>query len=129
MDVRALRIIVESSVAPTLRHLGVYCEAPRVLSNSATNEVVIENGGEATIELRSDWPDAVMHYTLDGSTPTKQSSIVTGPVTVRGVPLRGSVQLQARAFAGDRVSPYALRVDFRRRSATQTTQPIEKPAR
>lgn len=129
VDIDALRITVESSAAPTLRTVGIFCEAPRVFSSSTGGEMAADNAGEMKVELRSDWPDAEIRYTLDGSMPNKQSPIATGPVTLRGVQARGALQLQARAFAGERASPYPLRLEFRRRSNAQGSPPAEKAAR
>ncbi len=45
------------------------------------------------LQLSTDDADAVIYYTLDGSVPTDDSAIYTGPI-----PITGSRQVRARAF-------------------------------
>lgn len=66
--------------------------------------------GSQRVTLGSAEPAATIHYTLDGSEPTRASAPYAG-----GVNIDGSVTLRARAFLDDNMSP-VLAVSFRRLS-------------
>ena len=51
------------------------------------------------LELESDAPAAVIHYTLDGSEPTTRAPVYTAPL-----PLTRSVVVRARSFTADQAS-------------------------
>ena len=57
-----------------------------------------------TLELRTAIPEAEIHYTLDGTVPTRQSPLYTKPFPLAVTP--SGVQVTARAFLGElRLSP------------------------
>jgi predicted alpha-1,2-mannosidase len=66
--------------------------------------------GSQQVALGSAEPDAALHYTLDGSEPTRDSPRYTGPVAVDA-----SLTLRARAFLDGDASP-VIAFTFRRLS-------------
>lgn len=60
------------------------------------------SGGEATLTLKTLTPRAVVHYTKDGTTPTRESPQYHGPITVEP-----GATISARAFADD-LAPSAV---------------------
>ena len=62
------------------------------------------------MRLRSADPTAVIHYTVDGSTPSRSSSRYAAPFTIND-----SVTVKATGFIGDDSSP-VMSVTFRRLS-------------
>jgi alpha-mannosidase len=68
------------------------CDRPTrtsVVIRTAAREFI----DETSFALKSPNPGAVIHYTTDGSAPTRSSLLYRGPVTVRE-----SVEIRARAF-------------------------------
>ncbi len=61
--------IMQSRIAPTLSHIGLYL-APTFISNPKIERDI---NGMVTIQCKT--PDPVIYYTIDGSTPNKKSKI------------------------------------------------------
>jgi len=67
---------------------------------SAKPDIDIEAGayaGSIEINITEDNPDLNIHYTLDGSTPTSVSSIVTGPIQINSTTVVKAVSINASA--------------------------------
>ncbi|MHB8900915.1 MAG: outer membrane protein assembly factor BamB family protein [Thermoguttaceae bacterium] len=65
-------------------------------------------GRPLEVRLTSDAPHAQIRYTLDGSSPTSQSSLYTGPLQVES-----ALSLRARAFAPDMPPSSVASAEFR----------------
>jgi hypothetical protein len=51
------------------------------------------------LQLGTETPHVTIHYTLDGSVPTRNSFLYSGAIPVEGTPARGVVTIRAQAFA------------------------------
>ena len=102
-----IRVVIEDArAAPTISNIGVYSGPPRV-------EIVSDQ--EAFLDrteayLAADRDAAVIHYTLDGSIPTREST------RHRGGPIKidDDLVLRAVAYEGDRRSLMVADRMFRR---------------
>jgi hypothetical protein len=72
------------------------------------------------LTLSTDWPDAVVRFTTDGSEPNERSPAVTGPITIDR-----TVTLKARAFAPDRRSVRSITLRY---SCPEGAAPARKGA-
>jgi hexosaminidase len=68
-----------------------------------------------TLELTTAIPQAEIRYTLDGTEPTRQSTLYTAPLQLTLNPQ--GVQVTAKAFLGDRRASPARAAMFRRSPA------------
>lgn len=90
--------------------VNYYVPAPRAVRDA----VIFKKGEKAVLELVQPKTKGMkIHYTLDGSKPTKDSKVYTGPITVKK-----TTTLKAVMVAGDKVSETVLQV-----SAKQFAQP------
>lgn len=82
--------------------INYYVPAPRAVRDA----VIFEKGEKATLELVAPKTKGMkIHYTLDGSRPTKDSKVYTGSVTVDK-----TTTLKAVLVAGDKVSEEVLQI-------------------
>jgi hexosaminidase len=71
-------------------------------------------GDTLTLQLRTALPESEIRYTLDGSEPTRRSTLYSAPVKV---PLTAEgVKVTARAFLGDRRSSPIRQATFKRQA-------------
>ncbi|MFT7536705.1 MAG: alpha-L-fucosidase, partial [Hyphomicrobiaceae bacterium] len=70
--------ITNSRACPTISTFGVFA-APAEVTIAPAARVFI---GSTTIELTTDLPNHAIHYTVDGSTPTAQSTLYEQRITV-----------------------------------------------
>jgi len=100
-----LRVVVDDARAePQLARVELYRAPPDTQLVTRERSFV----GALEIELASDHPGAELRYTLDGSEPTRASTLTAGKLR-----LERSCTLRARAFDGDRPALFEARADFR----------------
>ncbi len=98
---RSVTVTVRSrSGSVLLSSIRAFLGAPNLTVSTDATEFL----DSTTVTLKSDNPFAVVVYTLDGSTPTRSSTIYRGPITVRE-----SSVLKAVALQGGRTSPVVER--------------------
>jgi alpha-L-fucosidase len=114
-----IRVVIEDSrAAPTISHIGVYSGPPRV--EIVSDEQSFIDRTEAY--LAADRDAAVIHYTLDGSIPTRASPRhLGGPVRIDE-----DTDLRAVAFEGDRRSLRVAETAFRRFDARNLRDPVHE---
>lgn len=100
--------ITDAPVCPAICEIGVFAEPPSVEIGADAEAFV----GTTTVRLEANRPDAVVRYTLDGSTPTRDS-----PVYSRLIELNHSATVRAAAEIGGVLSPLQSSRAFRRYSA------------
>ncbi len=89
----SLRLTVRAEAGPpAIAELRAFAAPPEVVIN-APDGALIE---PAMVTITSDSPDAEIHYTLDGSTPTRSSPRYAGPLAVER-----STRIRAIAWRGD----------------------------
>ena len=116
-----IRVVIEDArTAPTLTHIGVHSGPPSVeIAAEATRFL---NRTEAY--LAADRDGAAIHYTLDGTDPTRDSTRHSGGPIV----IDQDVTLRAAAFEGDRRSLLLAEAEFERFEAADlrsATHPLE----
>ncbi len=105
-----VRVVIEDArTAPTLVHIGVHSGPPSVEIAAESNRFL--NRTEAY--LAADRDGAAIHFTLDGTDPTRESPRhAGGPIVIDE-----DVSLRAAAFEGDRRSLLTAEAEFERFNA------------
>jgi len=103
--VEALRVVVEDARAcPPLAEVGLHAAPPRVRIEPP-GAVFLERGRG---ELTADFPDAEIHYRLDGQEPGLADPLYREPLE-----LTADARLVARAFRQGRSESLSSRAEFR----------------
>ncbi|MBP1648343.1 MAG: hypothetical protein H6Q30_1788, partial [Bacteroidetes bacterium] len=107
----------------TMNERLLMVKPPRVSTekNVFQKEVYFRN--TTTVELEGQTPDAVIHYTLDGSDPTPQSPRYAGPI-----PLDRSATVRAMAVANGRHSVVSPGVRFERITGAKDVEVKPEPS-
>ena len=102
-----IRVVIEDArTAPTLTHVGVHSGPPSVDIAAESNRFL----QRTEAYLAADRDRAAIHFTLDGSVPTRESPRHSGgPIKIDG-----NVTLRAAAFEGDRRSLLIAESEFER---------------
>ena len=103
----------DAKAAPTLSEVELYLAPPRVTIQAAS-DVFLER---MFVGLEANLPGAAIHFTLDGSEPTRESELYDERIL-----LERSVLLRARAFLGEQSSWIAQR-NFMARSKDSLRPP------
>jgi len=101
-DALTLRI-EDARACPTIASFEAFLAPPSVRIESEERAFL----DATTVQLVADQPSCEIRYTLDGSTPTRESKLYED-----GVRLTSSAQLVALAFRGERAGLFPARAEF-----------------
>lgn len=115
-----VRLNITSSLAcPTLSSFGLFVTPPRVEIEPDTIGFLKEH---LDVRLASDLPGAVIHYTLDGTEPTKNSPVYDGPFR-----LDATSTVKAAARLADKPGFGAQSKTYEKYDRDALPEPIELP--
>ncbi|NIA13715.1 MAG: alpha-L-fucosidase [Nitrospiraceae bacterium] len=95
--------ILQAKACPAITAFGLFLAPPSVSIAPDRRSFL----GSQEITLSSDVPGAAIHYTLDGSEPTQDTTLYTGPFA-----LTQSATLRARAIAGGKATVVPAQAEF-----------------
>ncbi|MDA1265530.1 MAG: chitobiase/beta-hexosaminidase C-terminal domain-containing protein, partial [Planctomycetota bacterium] len=115
-DYQSLRLIVtDATAAPAIASIEAYAAPPRV-HIEAEEQVFL---GGTRVRFFTSHPSAVVRYTLDGSEPTRASSLYR-----RALDLDQSCVVTARAFTGDEPGQYSATLRLRAYTYATLAAPV-----